>query len=156
MVSFVEDASVLVLVLSSKKFKMSLWNAKNYSNSYIPKVSQPIDNYADLCLDEVFEKQKAVDYLRNPKKYLTNTEVLNFGIINANLEGRGKPDIDYLQEKADAIKFVDFDRYGKKNKVKAFKGTLKWKGKKSALVDVKDEMKDFLRENEKCKFHCMC
>ena len=133
--------TVLLYILIEVKKVLSLWNVKkNYSNSCRQKVSQHIDNCADLSLDEVFAKQKAVDYLKDLKQYLKNTEVVNFGIINANLEGRGKMYIENLQRKAKVIKFSDFDSHEKKKKAITFKGTLKRKGKKYALVDVKDDI----------------
>ena len=65
---------------------------KNFDNGYVPQVGQAIDDYQDMDLVEVFAKQKALTFLQNPRKYVNQTKVVNFSIINAELttETEGK------------------------------------------------------------------
>ena len=89
-----------------------------YKNGYIPKITRAIDVHSDLDLGEVFAKHAAERFIGNPKTYLGNTKVINFGIIQAEIEHANATnrisneihdgEMKKLQRKAEAIKILDF------------------------------------------------
>ena len=107
----------------------------NKNFDYVPKVGQAIDDYRDMDLIEVFAKQKALAFLQNPQKYMNQTKVLNFSIINAKLATEGKrQNIKCLKKQAENIEITVFNNYEEKNKTIAFGGILQSRKSKTALT----------------------
>ena len=139
-------------------------------NRYIPKVRHPLNSYADLDLGEVLAKHEAERFLENPKAYLDSTYVTNFTIIYAE-QAREEEErnaisamreekeristtkrIEQLRQKAEAVCLQDFNYYEPEHKVTAFKGTLRWKGRRN-IEETKAFMKQFIRDDKKkCSF----
>ena len=60
---------------------------KNYAHGYIPQLDEPFEDERCFDLEDVFKKQKADRFLKNPQKYIQKTEVINFGIIHEEIKG---------------------------------------------------------------------
>ena len=140
-------------------------------NRYIPNIRHPLNSYVDLDLGEVLAKHEAERFLENPKAYLDSTYVTNFTIIYAEQAAREEEErnaisatrekeristtkrIEQLRQKAEVVCLQNFDYYEPENKVTAFKGTLRWKGRRNIEEETKAFMKQFIRDDKKkCSF----
>ena len=123
---------------------------KNFDNGYVPQVGQPIEDYEDMDLIEVFAKQKALTFLQNPRKYVNHTKVVNFSIINAELStntttAEKKQNAKCFKKQAENIKITDFKNYEDSNKTIAFEGILKSRKSKTALsAEMRVHMKEHI------------
>ena len=135
---------------------------KNDDNRYVPSIDIPIDDYSNMTLHDIFAKRKALQYLKNPKKYLQQTEIINFSIIRAEIEKAGKEELAALQRKAEKVELSHFDHYENERRVVVFKGTLKWRKKNKDKSVIDDETKKFMKDliiehnRNKCGNRWMC
>ena len=159
---------MLFFLFLRQKYKINMSRRITQSkNCYIPKVRRPINSYAELDLGQVLAKHEAERFLENPKAYLDSTHVTNFTIIYAEQEAREERErngvdsyneqrrIAQLRKKAEVVFIQDFKYYEPEHKVTAFKGTLRWRGRKDNIEEeTKAFMKQFIRTNDekKCIF----
>ena len=134
---------------------------KNYAQGYIPQLDKPFEDERCFDLEDVFKKQKADRFLKNPQKYIQKTEVINFGIIHEEIKATAltRERVEKLKKRAETVLADDFKHYNIENKLRGFEGILKAKKKDRMLdAETKNSMKEFLLEhkpNSRCNC-CFC
>ena len=115
----------------------SLQNKKmNYRNKYIPQLSRDVgSNDCDLDLIDIFELQEVDKFVKTSTKYLNETKIINFAMINMEKEQLEKENINFdiifrelkkLKVTAKTVDISDFDNYNENDKIIAYEGTLTW------------------------------
>ena len=103
----------------------------NYRNNYVPQLSRDIkSNDCDLDLVDIFELQEVDKFVTTSTKYLNETKIVNFSMINMEKE-KLSFDVIFreLKKWKVAAKTIDisvFKNYSEEDKISAYKGTRLW------------------------------
>ena len=107
----------------------------NYRNKYVPQLSRRVNrDDSDCDLIDIFEMQEVDKFVANSPRYLTESKIINFSMINAEKDMQNEKlsfetiykELKKIKIEAKTISIGDFENFNQEDKQIAYRGTLSW------------------------------